>query len=115
MHHSAYPLTASVGHDRARVVLGVARVHDDGPAKLSGKRDLRGERGALSIARGMIVVVVEAAFAYGDRSGIHVLPNRGKIARRVKRRSVMRVNASRPAYQISIGLGDRASACRRCK
>jgi len=52
---------------RARVLLGVASVNDEGLSSLSGKLDLRRERLTLCCGRRIIVVIVEATLANGDR------------------------------------------------
>src|SRR5205823_12949431 len=51
--------------DGGGVPAGLARVHDDGLAQLTGEADLGCEQVALYLARRTIVVVVESTFPYG--------------------------------------------------
>ena len=53
--------------DRQRVLVGLARVHDDGQAQFAGEPDLRAEHGPLHFGCREVVVVVEADFADGAR------------------------------------------------
>jgi hypothetical protein len=52
--------------DRSRIVLGVARVHDDWLACLLGQLYLGRERFPLLSTRRIVVMIVETAFADGD-------------------------------------------------
>ncbi len=56
------------GEDVERVVPGVAGVDDERQRPLVGDGDLRRERVPLHVAGRVVVVVVEAALADGDRS-----------------------------------------------
>jgi hypothetical protein len=82
-----------VPHDRAGIVFGIPSVHHHGPIHLFSERDLSRERGALGFTWGIVVVVVESAFA--DRHGS--IPEQRaqlrEVALGVKRRCVVGMNA----------------------
>ncbi len=95
MHDAQDTASSGLANDRAGVVLRVSRMNDDRLLHLTGECDLRRERGALDFARGIVVVVVESALA--DRNGgvPEQLAEAGNVARRVKRRPVVRMNSCR--------------------
>ena len=62
MQHDRHPLGA-IAEDRERVVLGLARVDDDGEPDPPGEVDLCLERAPLVGARRVVAEVVEAGLA----------------------------------------------------
>ena len=76
-----------------RIILGVAGVNDERAFRFRGQRDLRVECSELQVARGIVVMVVEATLANRYRAGLEVIPEQRDVARRVERRRVMRVNS----------------------
>jgi hypothetical protein len=102
-------------NDRAGVVFRVPGVNDYRPTHLRGERDLSRERGALGVAGGIVVVVVEPAFSDRDCLG-QKLAQPGQVARCVKRRCVVGMNSRRREYEAGIvgcNLGGYDSRCER--
>lgn len=94
MQHTAHAGGTGLTHHGGRIVLGLARVHDDGERVLLGERELRRERAPLQLARRMVVVVIEPALSDGDRAAAQALGERRRIARGVEAGRVVRVHAS---------------------
>jgi hypothetical protein len=76
-----------------RVVFGVAGVNDERTFCFRGQRDLGVESIALHVARGIVVMVVEAALSNRYRAGLEAIPEQRDVAPRVERRRVMGVNS----------------------
>lgn len=57
-----------VAYNGAGVFFGVTSVHDYWTARFRGERNLGSESRTLCLARGVVVVIIEAALTYGDRS-----------------------------------------------
>ena len=68
MHHAANRAAGFLSEDGQRVVLGLARVNDDGQVELARKADLQPEHALLDVFRGEVVVVVEPDLA--ERPGL---------------------------------------------
>ena len=77
----------------SRIVFGLTRVNDDWPPRLVSKRNLGREGGTLSIARRVVVVVVEAALANRDRAVPEKLAQLRYIALDLERRGIVRVDS----------------------
>ena len=63
--HSAPPC---FGHHRPRVVFGITGMHHNRAVHLSGQHELLRECVPLLEARRVVVVIVQPAFANGDRT-----------------------------------------------
>jgi hypothetical protein len=102
---------ACLGHERVRVVLGLARVHDDRKRELRGKLELRGERQPLAVPRRVVVVVVETALAHGNRTTVREPADPVHVARPIETGGIVRVHAGReprePAFPFGEGAGPR--------
>ena len=103
MENAAHPRRSRVIHQCRGIRFGVTRVDDHWAAHARCELDLRGKRGTLKLARGIVVVVVEAALPDGDGTGINALFDERDVARRVKRCRVVRVNPGRGEYESGIG------------
>ena len=77
----------------SRIVLGVSGVDDYWPFHLVSERNLRREGGTLSITRRVVVVVVEAALANGDRPALEKSTKLRYVALRVERAGIVWVNS----------------------
>ena len=95
MEHAGHSRGTRFGHHRACVILGVARVNDNGALELARQRELFGESAALLETRRVIVVIIEAAFADRDGASGDQLAKGSNIANRVEAGSVVRVDARR--------------------
>ena len=100
-----------IAYDRARVVLGVASVNDNGAARFSGKGNLGGEGRALCLARRVVVVVVEAALTHGDRARKKKRTELWDIALRVEVRCVVRVDSGGRKNESRIVRGALSGDC----
>jgi hypothetical protein len=77
----------------SRVVLCVTSVDDERPLHVVSERNLRRESRSLSLARRVVVVVVEATFAHRNRAALQEAAELRDVALRVERRSIVRMNA----------------------
>ena len=107
MQHAYHRGGVRVANQRPSIVLRVPGVDYDGTTGFSGERDLRGKRGALELARRIIVVVVEAALADCHRSFAKELAQPGYVSRRVERSGIVRVDPRRREDEALIVSGDR--------
>jgi len=98
---------------RSGVILGVPGVDDDGLPRFRRKLQLRSEGGELGVARRVVVVVVEPAFADSDGGIAKKLPQSGQITRRLERGGVMWVHAGGGEHEARIVSGE-AGGQRRC-
>lgn len=89
----AFP--ARLAYHRRRVVVRVARVHNDRTIETLRQLELHRECPALSIARRVVVVVVESALADGDSTGIEQALERRDVSYGIERRRIVRMNSSR--------------------
>jgi len=89
----AFP--ARLAYHRRGIVVRVARVHNDSTIETLRQLQLHRECPALSVARRVVVVVVESALADGDGTGIEQTLERGDVGYGIERRRIMRVNPSR--------------------
>ena len=67
VHDASHGAAALLAENRQRVVLGLARVNDDGQVDLARQTNLQPEDGLLDVPRGEVVVVVEADLAERPR------------------------------------------------
>ncbi len=107
MENSGYTRGARFRHHRARVVLRVTGVNDDRAAELAGEHELLGKCAPLLQARGVVVVVIETAFADRDRSGSHEVTQTGNVASRIKARGIVRMYACGVEDVARIARGER--------
>jgi hypothetical protein len=113
MEHPTDAGSTALGDHRQGVLLGVAGVDDHRPIQLTTEFELRRERAALLVPRGMIVVRIEAAFADRHSASAHELADGVGIAERVERRGVVRVHPCRGEHKPRMGAGDDGSPLRR--
>lgn len=101
MKHTDNSVRPGLRHHRARVILRVARVNDNGHFQLPRQRKLLGESAPLLAPRRIVVVVIETAFSerYGALSDKISQP--GNVSRR-KAFSVVRMDASREPDEARI-------------
>ena len=112
MQHARHSGGARFAQHRPGVVLRFAGVDDKRLRHFRGERDLRRKRGALGIARGIVVMIVEAALSDSNRSVAEKCTQARNIARLVELRGVVRVNSSRREYESGICGGQITSRCR---
>jgi hypothetical protein len=87
---------------RSGIVFGIAGVDDNRLPHFFGQRDLSRERGPLRFSRGVVVMIVEATFADGN-SGAGEQPAQFRdVARRVKRRCVVRMNSGSRVHESGV-------------
>jgi hypothetical protein len=87
-----YARSLRLRDERARVVLGLSSMNHDWPPHLRGEGDLSRKRGALSLTRRVVVVIVEAAFADGN-GGSQQLAQPRNIAPFVEGGSIVRMDS----------------------
>src|SRR5690242_10473722 len=112
VEHSADPLQAGFAHHRHRVGLRLARVDDDGDAVRAREGELRGECGALAIARRVIVVIVEPTLADRDCTEGELGADRGVVVPRVEGGRVVRMNPGGVPDEAGMPGGDGAGTGR---
>ena len=100
------------GDERTRVILRLPSVHHDRLLRLRGQTYLGGKGGALSLARRVVVVVVEAALTYRDR-GSQQLAQPRNVAPLIESGCVVRMD-SRGREDIAGKLGRVFGRERRC-
>ena len=98
----------SLRHHVASVVLRIAGVYDDGPALVSGEPNLSGKRRELRLARRVVVVVIQPAFADSDSAGTEVFPDERDVAAFIERGGVMRMDSSRAEHEPGMVRGNLA-------
>ena len=69
MKNAAHTFPSRFTHHRRSVVIGVACVNDDRTREPLGKLELHGECATLEVTRGVVVVIVQSAFANGGSTG----------------------------------------------
>jgi len=89
----------------AGVVFSVAGVDDDGFLALFGERELGGEGAALDVARGVVVVIVEAAFTDGRGTALEVGAESVDVGG-LPLRGVVGVNARSPGDEAGVLVGE---------
>ena len=106
MHEGAEPpLPHFVGENCGDVVVGVARVNDERQAELASERDLPAKDALSDIARGAVVMIVEAGFADADAFGVlGEFANCGEVLRPLACR-LMRMRADGEKDAV-VALGD---------
>jgi hypothetical protein len=102
MEHARHSRGTCFGYHRACVILGVARVNDNGALELARQRELFGESAALLETGRVVVVIIEAAFADRDGAGGNQLAKSSNIANRIEAGSVVRVDARRMRNEAGI-------------
>jgi len=112
VHHTHHSGTSRPIDHRSRVVFGFASVYHNRALKLRRQLDLRRERRDLRVTRGIVVVIVEAAFPDGDGTGAKVSPELRDVARGIEARGVVRMHASGSEDEARIGGGNARSDCR---
>jgi hypothetical protein len=93
MENAADADGASVTDDCAGIIFGVSRVHNHRPSGFSCKRDLRGERDSLRVSRGVVVMVVETAFADCDSASTEQVAELRDVTAGIKCRGIVRMNS----------------------
>jgi hypothetical protein len=86
---------------------------NQGSSRFGGELDLRRESPPLGIARGLGVVVIEAALTNGNRPIDQRLADPLEVARAVEGSCIMRVHASCKIRESRIPLGEVRRAIRR--
>jgi hypothetical protein len=86
--------SSGIADDRAGIVFGISGVDHDRLVHLSSERDLSGERGALGLARRVVVVIVESALANRHGRLSKQLAQLRNVARRVERGCVVGMDSS---------------------
>ena len=87
------------------VVVGVARVNDERQAELASERNLPAKDALSDIARGAVVMIVEAGFADADAFGVlGEFANCGEVLRPLACR-LMRMRAD-GEKDVVVALGD---------
>ena len=99
-------------NERACVVLSLPGMNDDGALHLRRESQLSAKRGALELARRVVVMVVEAALADGN-GGSQELTQLRDVAMLVESGGVVRMDARRREYKTRI-LRRVLSRQRRC-
>ena len=102
MEHAGHSRGTCFSHHRACVILGVARVNDNGTLELARQGELFGESTALLQTRRVVVVIVEAAFADRDGAAGNQLAKGSNITNRVEAGSVVRVDTGRMRNEVGI-------------
>lgn len=95
VQHSADACLPRFGDHGRRVVLSLAGVHNHGPVGFGREGELRRERAALELARGVVVVIVEPTLADSGRAVGDQRSQRLRITLRVEVRCIVWVNACR--------------------
>jgi hypothetical protein len=83
-------------------------MHDDRTGGVTRERELRREGTALLVPRRVVVVVIQAAFPHRNRAGPNQLGNRLRVAKRIERGGVMRMDAGRESDETGMARGDLA-------
>lgn len=104
--HALHTGGSSLTDHRAGVVLGVAGVNDERTIELVSQGQLRGERRALAVARRVVIVVVEAALADGNRTTGDELFNAWNVTPGVERGRVVRMYSGGVENEARMGAGD---------
>lgn len=102
MEHADYTRGASFTNDCPRVVFSLARMHHHRTMDLSRQRHLRREGCALCFARRVVVMVVEPAFADGDRTRPEMLAKPGNVAPGIEALRVVRMDSSGREYEFGL-------------
>ena len=102
MEDSSDPCRAGLRHDCAGILFGIAGVHDHWLPFLSSQSELRSECGKLRVARRILVMVVESAFAYRDRPEPEKLPQSREVVRCIEDSSIVRVDAGGGEHEAAI-------------
>ena len=93
VHDADNSRAACVSYCGSRIVLSITAVHNYRTLNFLGERNLRGESGALRIARRVVVMVVETALTHRDRPALKKAAQLWYVAVGVERRGVVRMNA----------------------
>src|SRR5437867_13434989 len=103
MQDANHMLLCRAHNERTGVVLGVARVHDDGAMELGGEGQLCLEGTPLLRTGRVVVVIVEPAFA--DRAGAadDMLRDARKVPCRVEAAGIVRMHASSEIHELRMG------------
>jgi len=109
MHDTDDAASLRLLDERPRVVFRVARVNDYGSLGLGGEGYLGGKRRALGRARRIVVVIVEATLADGDRGVLEKLAKPGNIAPLVECGRVVGMDSRRRENETRIF--DREFSC----
>lgn len=102
MQDPAHARGAGFGDHGRGIVLGVARVDDDRPIELARDRELRREGAPLQLARRVVVMGVETAFADRDGAARDELANGVRIADRVEAGRVVRMHARGEEHEARV-------------
>ncbi len=103
------PLVLLLAEDRDRVVLGIARVHDERQLRDARRRDVVTEIRDLRVARRVFVIVVEPALAEADDLLVLAFLQQHVGTRQRFDRGLVRMNAD-GAVDIGRALGHGAHA-----
>jgi hypothetical protein len=112
VQYATHARTARLDDHRPRVIFGVTGVHDHGTIELVSERELRRERAALQVTRRVIVVVVETAFADGNRTVADEALDRLDVAQGIEVGAVVRVDAGGEKNEAGMSIGDVRGAFR---
>jgi hypothetical protein len=106
MKNSCNTARPCLENHRARVILRIASVNDDGNAHLPRNSKLFSESPSLLPPRRIVVVVIQAAFAYRYRTCRAELLQFIHVAHAVKSGRVMRMNSSCEPHEARVLVGD---------
>ena len=106
MKNSFHALRACLGDHCAGVIFGIASVHDDGFACLARQLELRGESAPLLEPRGIIVMIVEPAFADGDSAVGENIAKRVQVLKWIEPDCVVRMNTGCVPDEARVRFGD---------
>jgi hypothetical protein len=115
VQHAAYSSCSGFSHHRTRVVFSVARVDDHRLPQLARQCQLCRESAPLLEPRRIVVVIIEAAFADGHRSGSNERAQIIGSLHRVESRCVVGMHAGRIVHVRRITGGERRRVTRRGK
>jgi hypothetical protein len=105
VQHANHPCSASFANDGAGVLFRFTGVHDDRLSRFSGQLHLCGERSPLGFPRRVVVVVIEATFAYGNRFAQESAQQR-KIALTIEAGGIVRMNTGGGENESRVFSGD---------
>ena len=98
MQHTDNFSLPCLDHHRTRVGFGVSRVNDNGQSRFARKPELLGKGAPLLDPRGVVIVIVESAFADGHSTSRGMFAEPLDIPTRIEADCIVRMNAGRIPY-----------------
>lgn len=93
MQNPSHRLRGRLGDHCARVILSIAGVYDNRQSRFPCKLELAGKSVPLLAPRGIVVVIVEAAFTNRDSTVRENIAERVQMLKRIEADRVVRMNA----------------------